>query len=162
MWHLQTKEGQICRARKCNREQTQKKAHIFFGHHSIHDDVNKSKFTGVCRQWSPLWKIVQNMADSEEDPYNMCVHQRTPEGIDKFGFRYESEVPNGEVSGMFYVDGRIWYQNRITSWYSKTGEFSMTFPSGPGKCEGDTREWKRSSTPLTPQQIIEYSRDIFC
>ena len=53
-------------------------------------------------------------------------------------------------------------KNQITSWYSETGEFPTTFPSGPGKCEGDTREWKRSSTPLTPEQITEYSRGIFC
>ena len=142
--------------------QLKKKAHIFFGHHSLNDDVNKSKFTGVCRQWSPLGKIVQNTTDSEEDPYNMWVHQRTPEGIDKFGFRYESELPGGEVTGMFYTDRRICYQNQITLWYSETREFSTMFPSGPGKSEGNMREWKRLSTPLTPQQIIEYSRGICC
>ena len=138
-----------------------KKAHIFFGHHSLQEDVSKSKFTGFCRQWSPFGKIVQNTADSEEDPYNMWVHQRTPNRIDKFGFRYETELPNGEVSGTLYADGRIWYQNWIMSWYSETREFSTTFPSGPGKCGGDMREWKRSSKPLTAKQIGEYTKGIF-
>ena len=125
------------------------------------DDVKKSKFTGFCRQWSVLGQIVQNTADSEEDPYNMWVHHRTPKGVHKFGFRYETVLPNGEFSGLFYADGRIWYQKRITVWYSEMGDFSTTFPSGPGKSEGDTREWKRLSTPLTEQEIKEYSTGIF-
>ena len=69
-------------------QQAEKKPHLYFAHHSLVDDVEKSKFTGFCRQWSVLGQIVQNMADSEEDPYNMWVHQRTPKGVHKFGFRY--------------------------------------------------------------------------
>ena len=41
------------------------------------------------------------------------------------------------------------------------GDFSMTFPSGPGTSDGDTREWKRPSTPLTKQETEEYSKGIF-
>ena len=138
-----------------------KKTHLYFAHHSLVDDVEKSKFTGFCRQWSVLGQIVQNTGDSEEDPYNMWVHQRTPKGVHKFGFRYETVLPNGEFSGLFYADGRIWYQNWITVWYSEMGDFSTTFPSGPGKSEGDTREWKRPSTPLTEHEIEKYSTGIF-
>ena len=138
-----------------------RKTHLYFAHHSLIEDVKKSKFTGLCRQWSWLGELVQKTADSEDDPYNMWVHQRTPRGVDKFGFRYEAVLPNGEISGLFYTDGQIWYQNWITVWYSENGDFSTTFPSGPGKSAGNTGEWKRLSTPLTQQQKDEYSKCIF-
>ena len=161
MWCVQAPLGQFQAIRSSHGQQAEKKTHVYFGHHSLQEDVDKSKFTGICRQWSVLGQIVQKMADSEQDPYNMWVHQRTPEGVHKFGFRYTSVLPNGVFSGLFYADGRIWYHNWITAWYSEIGEFSMMFKSGPGMSEGDTREWKRSSTPLTDQQIGEYSRGIF-
>ena len=161
MWHVQATLWQFQAIRSSHGQQAEKKGHLYFGHHSLLDDVEKSKFTGFCRQWSVLGWIVQKMADSEQDPYNMWVHQRTPEGVHKFGFRYKSVLPNGEFSRLFYADGRIWYQNWITVWYSETGEFSTMFPSGPGMSEGNTREWKRPSTPLTEQEIGEYSRGIF-
>ena len=138
-----------------------RKPHLYFAHHSLINNVEKSKFTGLCRRWSWLGELVQKMADSEDDPYNMWVHQRIPGGVHKFGFRYEAVLPKVEISGLFYTDRRIWYQNQITVWYSEKGDFSTTFPSGLGKSEGNTREWKRLSTPLTPQQKDEYSKGIF-
>ena len=138
-----------------------RKTHLYFAHHSLSEDVEKSKFTGLCRQWSWFGELVQKMADSEDDPYNMWVHQKTPGGVHKFGFRYKAVLPSGEISGLFYVDRQIWYQNRITVWYFENRDFSTTFPSGPGKSGGDTTEWKRLSTPLTEQQKDEYSKGIF-
>ena len=86
-----------------------RKPHLHFAHHSLINNVEKSKFTGLCRRWSSLGELVQKMADSKDDPYNMWVHQRTPGGVHKFGFRYEAVLPNRKISRLFYVDAQILY-----------------------------------------------------
>ena len=129
MWHVPPAPQQFQGIRTSDWRQIKKnKPHYFFAHHSLIDDVEKSKLTGLCRRWSGLGEIVQNTADSEQDPYNMWVHQRTPEGVHKFGFRYKAVLPNGEITGLFYADGRIWYQNQITVWYSEKWRFLNHVP----------------------------------
>ena len=63
---------------------------------------------------------------------------------------------------MFYADGKIWYQRQVESWYSPEGKLQSMFPSGPGVCGGEMREWAKSSRKLTPQEVLAASKGICC
>ena len=132
--------------------------HVYLGHYSLNHDVRKSKFTGNYRGWGTISKCVNHAGETGEDPFNNWVHQQNQDGEHKFGFRYESQFPEGEYTGMFFADGNIWYQSRITTWYDAMGSFTSTFPSGPGECEGQKRLWCNSTTDITEQEFQEYRR----
>ena len=68
MWHVLPAPRQFQGIRTSDWKQILKKPHLYFAHHSLTKDVEKSKFTGLCRRWSGLGEIVQNMAGSEQDP----------------------------------------------------------------------------------------------
>ena len=142
--------------------QLSKKPHLYFAHYSLETDGEKSKYTGITTPWSCLGSIVQTTTDNGGDPLDHWVHQPTPDRTDKFGFRYSTKSPNGEICGMFYAEGKIWYQDQLEWWYSTQGLLESVFPAGPGVSGDKTREWAKWPQDTSSEECTAATKGIWC
>ena len=62
-----------------------RKTHLYFAHHSLSEDVEKSKFTVLCRQWSWLGQLVQKKQTEKMTHITCGYTKKLPEESTNLG-----------------------------------------------------------------------------
>ena len=125
-----------------------KPAHVY-----LDQDVTKSKLRGPYRIERFIWELTHdeiNKNKSRAARVLQWVHQTNDAGEHICAYRYtvynNSGNPMEDASGVFIRDTKIFHQYGLELWFHPTTrKLTSLFPSGPGYCGNEVREFDRIS-----------------